>query len=286
MKRLKSKYEILRQKIYIIIYGANTPGGKLFDLVLLLVILLSVAMVMIDSIKSVDEKYHNFLYYGEWVVTVFFTLEYILRLLCNKKPLSYVFSFYGIVDLISLLPMYLSYFFPEASFLIAFRAIRLLRLFAILDLMPIIGQQSHLKLALNASKHKIIVFMYFMIVMAIVLGTLMYIIEGGHSGFTDIPNSVYWCIVTMTTVGYGDIAPITYVGKTIASFIMIMGYGIIAVPTGIVTAEYTNLKYNNPELKTRIVCPECTSFIYDLDANFCSNCGAKLLNTEKLQTDE
>src|SRR5690554_3406359 len=154
MKRLKSKYEILRQKIYIIIYGANTPGGKLFDLVLLLVILLSVAMVMIDSVKSVDQKYHNFLYYGEWVVTVFFTLEYILRLLCNKKPLSYVFSFYGIVDLISLLPMYLSYFFPEASFLIAFRAIRLLRLFAILDLMPIIGQQSHLKLALSRSEER------------------------------------------------------------------------------------------------------------------------------------
>lgn len=280
MRKLKSKYEIVRQKIYITIYGSNTRAGRLFDLMLLFIILFSVAMVMMESVKSIDLLYHDFLYYGEWVVTIFFTLEYLLRLLCNKKPLTYVFSFYGIIDLISLLPMYLSFFFPEASFLIAFRAIRLLRLFAILDLMPIIGQQSHLKLALSASKHKIIVFMYFMIVMAIVLGTLMYMIEGGHNGFKDIPTSIYWCIVTMTTVGYGDIAPVTYLGQTIASFIMIMGYGIIAVPTGIVTAEYTNLKYSNPELRSKTICPECTTFIYDLEANFCSNCGAKI-NTQK-----
>lgn len=280
MRKLKSKYEIVRQKIYITIYGSNTRAGRLFDLMLLFIILFSVAMVMMESVKSIDLLYHDFLYYGEWVVTIFFTLEYLLRLLCNKKPLTYVFSFYGIIDLISLLPMYLSFFFPEASFLIAFRAIRLLRLFAILDLMPIIGQQSHLKLALSASKHKIIVFMYFMIVMAIVLGTLMYMIEGGHNGFKDIPTSIYWCIVTMTTVGYGDIAPVTYLGQIIASFIMIMGYGIIAVPTGIVTAEYTNLKYSNPELRSKTICPECTTFIYDLEANFCSNCGAKI-NTQK-----
>lgn len=285
MRKLKSKYEIVRQKIYITIYGSNTRAGRLFDLMLLFIILFSVAMVMMESVKSIDLLYHDFLYYGEWVVTIFFTLEYLLRLLCNKKPLTYVFSFYGIIDLISLLPMYLSFFFPEASFLIAFRAIRLLRLFAILDLMPIIGQQSHLKLALNASKHKIIVFMYFMIVMAIVLGTLMYMIEGGHNGFKDIPTSIYWCIVTMTTVGYGDIAPVTYLGQTIASFIMIMGYGIIAVPTGIVTAEYTNLKYSNPELRNKTICPECTTFIYDLEANFCSNCGAKIHTQKKIDNE-
>lgn len=286
MRRLKTKYEILRQQIYIIIYGANTPAGKLFDIVLLFVILLSFVMVTLESIPSIDIKYHDLLIFAEWLVTVFFTIEYILRIISNKKPFTYIFSFYGIVDLISLLPMYLSFFFPGANFLIAFRSIRLLRLFAILDLMPILGQQSHLKLALNASKHKILVFMYFMIVMSIVLGTLMYMIEGGHNGFTDIPNSIYWCIVTMTTVGYGDISPVTYLGKTIASFIMIMGYGIIAVPTGIVTAEYSNLKYNNPELERKRVCPNCTSFIYDMEAKFCCNCGSELPPVKKRPKNE
>jgi len=155
-------------------------------------------------------------------------------------------------------------------------ALRLLRLFSILDLMPIIGQQSHLKLALKASRNKILVFVYFIVILSIVLGTLMFLIEGRENGFKDIPTSIYWCIVTMTTVGYGDLSPATPLGQLIASFIMIMGYGIIAVPTGIVTAEYAGVKANNPELDEKKVCPKCTTFIYDLNANYCYNCGAKL----------
>lgn len=276
MRRLKSKYELLRQKVFIIIYGSNTLGGRLFDIILLFVILLSVFLVMLESVQRIDKVHHEILFYGEWIITIFFTLEYILRLLCNKKPLSYVFSFYGVVDLISLLPMYLAFFIPSTSFLVAFRALRLLRLFAILDLMPIIGQQSHLKLALKASKNKIIVFVYFIVIVSIVLGTLMFLIEGRENGFNDIPTSIYWCIVTMTTVGYGDLSPATPLGQFIASFIMIMGYGIIAVPTGIVTAEYAGVKKNNPELDAKKVCPNCTTFIYDLNANYCYNCGTKL----------
>lgn len=278
MKKIKTKYEILRQEIYIIIYGANTFLGRLFDLSLLGVILLSVFLVMFDSMEGIGQKYHEFFFVCEWIITIFFTIEYILRIISNKKPLKYIFSFYGIIDLIATLPMYLSFFIPSTSFLAAFRALRLLRLFGILNLMPIIGQQSHLKEALIASKNKIIVFIYFIVVVSIVLGTVMFMIEGRHNGFKDIPTSIYWCIVTLTTVGYGDVAPTTPLGQFIASFIMIMGYGIIAVPTGIVTAEYAKATNQNPELEKKKVCKHCTSFIYDEDANFCPNCGTKIEN--------
>lgn len=276
MRKIKSKYDILKQKIYIVIYGANTFLGRLFDLALLGVILLSVVLVMLDSMEGIGHKYHKIFHVLEWIITVFFTIEYILRIISNKKPLKYVFSFYGIIDLIATLPMYLSFFIPSTAFLAAFRALRLLRLFAILNLMPIIGQQSHLKEALKASKNKIIVFIYFIVVISIVLGTIMFIVEGRHNGFKDIPTSIYWCIVTLTTVGYGDVAPTTPLGQFIASLIMIMGYGIIAVPTGIVTAEFTKTKKNNPELDNRRTCPKCSKFIYDNYAKFCSNCGTNL----------
>lgn len=278
MRKVKTKYEELRQKIYIVIYGANTFLGRLFDLTLLGVILLSVFLVMFDSMEGIGKKYHNFFNICEWIITVFFTIEYILRIISNKKPLKYVFSFYGIIDLIATLPMYLSFFIPSTSFLAAFRALRLLRLFAILNLMPIIGQQSHLAEALKASRNKIIVFIYFIAVISIVLGTLMFLIEGRHNGFKDIPTSIYWCIVTLTTVGYGDVAPTTPLGQFIASLIMIMGYGIIAVPTGIVTAEYAKATSQNPELENKKTCPNCSRFVYDEDAKFCPNCGTKLNN--------
>ncbi|MTG98292.1 MULTISPECIES: ion transporter [Myroides] len=275
-KKLKNKWDILKQKIYIVIYGSNTFAGKLFDLVLLAVILLSVLLVMLESIESFDMKHHISLKVCEWIITVFFTIEYILRILCNKKPLKYVFSFYGIVDLISILPMYLSFFVADAQVLTVVRALRLLRLFGILNLVPYIGQESHLKLAIKASRTKIIVFVYFVLVVSIILGALMYVIEGKDNGFTSIPRSIYWCIVTLTTVGYGDIAPQTIQGQMIASFIMIMGYGIIAVPTGIVTAEFSNIKRNRLDARKRRNCPSCTTTIYDEDANYCYNCGQKL----------
>ncbi|UUV20952.1 ion transporter [Paenimyroides aestuarii] len=275
MKKVKSKYEILRQKIYIIIYGTSTLAGKTFDLLLLVIILLSVVLIMMASIIRYDELYHDFFVISEWIITVFFSIEYILRIISNKKPLNYIFSFYGFVDLISLLPMYLSFFIPGSEALTVIRSLRLLRLFAILDLIPFLNQSSHIKESLRASMSKIIVFVYFIFVMSIILGTIMYIVEGRHNGFTNIPNSIYWCIVTMTTVGYGDIAPITPVGKAIASFIMIMGYGIIAVPTGIVTAE---LAKNRKGKKNQKNCPRCKMYIYNEYANFCYNCGEKFID--------
>lgn len=275
MQRIKSKHEIFKQKIYVIIYGSNTVAGKTFDLLLLGVILLSVLLIMMASIVRYDEKYHDFFYIGEWIITVFFSIEYVLRIFSNKKPLNYIFSFYGIVDLLSLLPMYISFLIPGSEALGVIRSLRLLRLFAILDLLPFLNQSSHIKDSLKASMNKIIVFVYFIIVMSIVLGTIMFIVEGRHNGFTNIPNSIYWCIVTMTTVGYGDIAPITPIGKTIASFIMIMGYGIIAVPTGIVTAELAKKRTNK---NNKNHCPQCKTFIYNEYANFCYNCGKKFID--------
>lgn len=275
MEKIKSKYEILRQKIYIIIYGSSTVAGKTFDLLLLAVILLSVLLIMMASVARYDQQHHTFFVVSEWIITVFFSLEYILRIISNKKPLNYIFSFYGLVDLLSLLPMYLSFIIPGSEALGVIRSLRLLRLFAILDLLPFLNQSSHIKDSLKASMNKIIVFVYFIIVMSIILGTIMFIVEGRHNGFTNIPNSIYWCIVTMTTVGYGDIAPITPIGKTIASFIMIMGYGIIAVPTGIVTAE---LSKNRRSKSIKNHCPQCNTFIYNEYANYCYNCGEKFIN--------
>lgn len=280
-KKLKNKWDILKQKIYIIIYGSNTLAGKLFDVALLAVILLSVFLIMLESVHSVDTKHHTALKFLEWVITVFFTIEYILRILCNRKPLNYIFSFYGIVDFMSILPMYLSFFIADVEILTVVRALRLLRLFQILNLVPYIGQESHLKLAIKASKTKIIVFVYFILVMSIILGALMYVVEGKENGFDNIPRSIYWCIVTLTTVGYGDIAPQTIYGQMIASFIMIMGYGIIAVPTGIVTAEFSNIKRNRLDARNRRNCPSCTTTIYDDDANYCYNCGEKLEDAYK-----
>lgn len=274
MKHIKTKYETLKQKIYIIIYGSNTFAGRLFDLILLGVILLSVLLVMLESVEKLDSKYHQFILVSEWVITIFFTIEYFLRILSNRKPLSYIFSFYGIVDFISILPMYLSFIFPGSRMLSVIRALRLLRLFGILNLVHFTGQESQLKLAIKASRTKIIVFIYFILIVSILLGAVMYVVEGKESGFTSIPTSIYWCIVTLTTVGYGDIAPVTTLGQIIASFIMIMGYGIIAVPTGIVTAEFSNLRNRRNESPIQ-KCLSCTTFLTE-DAKFCHHCGEKI----------
>lgn len=275
IKRIKSEYDILRQRIYIVIYGSNTVGGRIFDLFLLGVILLSVLLVMLESVEKLDSKYHNFILVSEWIITVFFTIEYILRIISNRKPLTYIFSFYGIVDFISILPMYLSFLVPGSRILSVIRALRLLRLFGILNLVHFTGQESKLKLAIKASRTKIIVFVYFILIVSILLGAIMYVVEGKESGFTSIPVSIYWCIVTLTTVGYGDIAPVTTLGQIIASFIMIMGYGIIAVPTGIVTAEFSNMKSSEKSLENK--CISCKSDTVK-EASFCHHCGEKIRN--------
>jgi voltage-gated potassium channel len=214
------------------------------------------------------------LVFAEWVITIFFTLEYILRIISTQKPLKYIFSFYGIIDFISILPMYLSFFIPSTKILSVIRALRLLRLFRILKLGNFTGQASELKLALNASRTKITVFVYFILIISILLGAVMFVVESKESGFTSIPTSIYWCIVTLTTVGYGDIAPITPLGKAIASFIMILGYGIIAVPTGIVTAQIANSKSKRKLYAPN--CPNCNSQPLSDYSKFCHNCGTNL----------
>lgn len=275
MQTTDSNWERFRKKVHIIIYGTNTFAGKAFDLILLGVILLSVVLVMLESVKELDTKYHDLLYYSEWIITVFFTIEYILRIVSIKKPLQYIFSFYGIIDLISILPMYLSFFVPQTKILAIVRALRLLRLFRILNLANFTGQASNLRLALKASQSKIIVFIYFVLVISVLLGALMFVIESPESGFTSIPRSIYWCIVTLTTVGYGDIAPITTTGQIIATFVMILGYGIIAVPTGIVSAEFASKSKN---YATKNPCRNCGTEDHREKAKYCYHCGNNLLD--------
>jgi voltage-gated potassium channel len=274
-QKVKSYLHKLRQRINIIIHGVNTPAGKLFDILLLGIILLSVLLVLLETVEHLDNKYHDILVFAEWVITVFFTFEYILRIVSTRKPLKYIFSFYGIIDFISILPMYLSFFIPGTKIISVVRALRLLRLFRILNLGNFTGQAAELKLAINASRTKITVFVYFIFIISILLGAVMYVVESKESGFTSIPTSIYWCIVTLTTVGYGDIAPVTALGKGIASFIMILGYGIIAVPTGIVTAQIASGKSRRKIYAPN--CPTCSSQPSSDNARFCHNCGTKLV---------
>ncbi|PQV45085.1 voltage-gated potassium channel [Jejuia pallidilutea] len=271
-----------RTKLHDIIYEADTPGGKLFDLVLFIVIIASILFVMLESVNSIDEKYHNFLDISEWVITILFTIEYIARIITVKKPLNYVFSFYGIIDLLSTIPKYISLVFGGIHALAALRALRLLRVFRILKLARYLGASNNLVNALKASKAKISVFLFAVLIIAIILGTIMYLVEGEENGFSNIPKSVYWCIVTLTTVGFGDIAPQTPLGQFIASLVMILGYGIIAVPTGIVSAEYTAQSKpkkqdtrNNVSLNSQS-CENCLAENHKDKADYCYNCGEKL----------
>jgi voltage-gated potassium channel len=276
MQRIKSKFDAFRQKTNIVIYGTNTASGRLFDLVLLGVILLSVIIVMLETVKGFDIKYHHELIILEWVITVFFTLEYILRIISIQKPWKYIFSFYGIIDLIATIPMYFSLFFVGTSVLTVVRALRLLRLFKILKHPQFSSQSTHLKEALIASKGKILIFIYFMLISSIIIGSVMYVVEGKEGGFTSIPISIYWTIVTLTTVGYGDISPITPLGQAIASVVMIMGYGIIAVPTGIVSAEFANSNRKKPRSERINPCNACGTEGHEYNAKYCFHCGAAL----------
>ena len=277
----KSRLDTFRQKIYIIIYGTNTPAGKLFDVLLLLFIILSVAVIMLETIPGVDIKYHNELIVLEWIFTSLFTLEYILRIFCTPKPIKYIFSFYGIIDLLGILPMYLSFFITGSNILSGVRILRLLRIFRVLKMIHFIDEGTRLKRALRDSRNKIIVFLYFVIIVSMFVGTLMYIIEGKENGFYSIPQSIYWTIVTLTTVGYGDIVPHTALGQFLAMLVMIMGYGVIAVPTGIVSAEFVKQPKKDAQTKDPIkaygdVCPVCNHEGHRKDAEYCYNCGEKL----------
>lgn len=261
-----------REKLHIIIYEADTPAGKWFDIILLCAILISIGIVMLESVKSIDNEYHDVLNTIEWIITILFTIEYIARIISVDRPLKYIFSFYGIVDLLSTIPKYISIFYGGTKFLVVVRALRLLRVFRVLKMVTFMGEASNLSRALKASRHKIMVFIASVLVASIILGTIMYLVEGEENGFTSIPRSIYWTIVTLTTVGYGDIAPQTTWGQFIATIVMVLGYGVIAVPTGIVSSEIAKTKVH-PNTQ---VCSYCLEENHPENAKFCFKCGEKL----------
>ena len=259
-------------KLHEIIYEADTFEGKLFDIILLILITTSVVTVMLESVESINAKYHTFFYLTEWIITILFTIEYIARIITVKNSSKYIFSFYGIIDFLSTIPLYLSFVIAGSHILIVLRSLRLLRVFKILEVSRYVGESNKLLKALKNSRVKILVFIFTVIIITIIFGSLMYIVEGKESGFKNIPVSVYWSIVTLTTVGYGDIHPVTPFGQFIATVLMILGYGIIAVPTGIVTSEFNKKKI---DLNTQ-VCSNCNASNHKDGARFCYNCGKKL----------
>lgn len=270
-----------KEKLYEVIFEADTPLGRWFDIVLLFLILLSITFVMLESVAHIREKYIVWLDTAEWIITIFFTIEYIIRIIIVRHPLKYIFSFYGLIDLISVLPTYLEFMISGANGLIVIRALRMLRLFRILNLSSYVNESHTLFNALIASRKKISVFLFSVLMIIIIIGTIMYLVESPESGFTSIPRSVYWAVVTLTTVGYGDIAPITPLGQFIAGLVMILGYAIIAVPTGIVTAEISAQR--RPHQFSTKVCPECLHSDHEKDADFCYKCGTELLHDDKNQ---
>ncbi|WP_224998137.1 ion transporter [Cesiribacter sp. SM1] len=263
-----------RKKLYIIIFESDTWGGKLFDVVLLVLILLSILTVVLESVSSIQEQYGSLLVALEWFFTIAFTIEYILRLISAGYPWRYIFSFYGLVDLLSILPTYINLIYSGTRFLLVIRGLRLLRIFRVLKLSRYLGEAQTLQLALRNSVYKIIVFIGAVITIVIIVGTMMYLIEGPENGFNNIPVSIYWAIVTITTVGFGDITPHTTAGQFLATLLMLLGYGIIAVPTGIVSSELSKAdKASNPQVKA---CPSCKPEDHPADANYCRFCGVQL----------
>ncbi|RKH42090.1 ion transporter [Corallococcus sicarius] len=263
----------LRARLHTIIFEADTPAGKAFDVALLWAIVFSVVAVMLESVTQVRVRHGVLLHTAEWVFTGIFAVEYVLRLVAVRKPLDYARSFFGIVDLLALLPSFLSVVFPGSQTLLVVRVLRLLRVFRILKLGHLLGQAEVLMTALRASRPKIIVFLGTVLSIDVIMGAVMYMVEGEANGFDSIPRSMYWAIVTMTTVGFGDITPKTVMGQFLASILMVMGYGIIAVPTGIVSVELAAATRQRPDTQA---CPGCGVQGHDLDARYCKQCGTAL----------
>ena len=263
----------LKQKLYRIIFDADTPAGKGFDLVLIIVIVLSVITVILESIPSFREQYALTLDSTEWIITVIFTVEYAARIWTHPKPFRYIFSFYGIIDFLAIIPTYMDLIFVGAMGFAVIRGLRLLRIFRILKITRYSREGRIIIEALSASRYKILVFLFAVLMVVLIIGTLMYLVEGEESGFTSIPAGIYWAITTLTTVGFGDITPATSFGKFIASFVMIIGYGVIAVPTGIVTFEIASAVKSSREKR---ICNACGYGQHDADANYCKSCGEKL----------
>jgi voltage-gated potassium channel len=270
-----------REKLRVIIFEADTPAGKAFDVSLLIAIVLSVIAVMLDSVAATRQIYGGTLDWAEWIFTVLFTIEYGLRLVSVPQARRYATSFFGIVDLVAILPTYLSLLLPGAESLLVIRGLRLLRIFRVFKLGQFLGEASILRAALAGSRHKITVFLGTILILVTILGAAMYLVEGEEHGFTSIPVAVYWSIVTMTTVGYGDIAPQTVAGKALASLVMILGYSIIAVPTGIVTAEIVESAAAAKRAVTTRCCPACMSEGHMPTARYCRDCGASLDVTQE-----
>jgi len=262
-----------RDRLYEVIFGTDTPAGKAFDVILIWSILISVACVILESVHAIRDAYGSILYGIEWFFTILFTIEYVLRLVSVKRPGIYATSFFGLVDLLAILPTYLSIFVPGSQSLLTIRTLRLLRVFRVFKLTHFTREAWVLTSALRASGRKIGVFIFAVLVIVVICGSAMYVLEGEKSGFNDIPTSIYWAIVTLTTVGYGDISPHTPLGKVLASFLMIMGYGIIAVPTGIVSVE---LSQSTNKAAARRVCAGCGLAGHTADARYCRHCGAEL----------
>lgn len=273
----------IKDRLRFIIFGTETPEGKAFDIVLIISILLSVLIVMLDSVKSLQNEYGHWFLTAEWVFTVLFSVEYLFRLSLVKKPMEYAFSFFGIIDFLAIIPSYLSLFLPGAQFLIIIRVIRVLRIFRVLKLIQYVGEAEQLAAALRSSRRKIVVFFFTVLILMIIFGSLIYLIEGEENGFTSIPRSIYWAIVTMTTVGYGDISPRTNLGQALAALVMIIGYSVIAVPTGIVSAEMSqHFGRKNPFR----LCPGCGEEGADEDAHFCKYCGTELKGSNETNSSE
>lgn len=265
----------LRRKLHEVIFEADTPAGRTFDVILLVLILLSVVAVCLESVAPIRQEHGTALRALEWILTGLFTIEYVLRLYCVRRPSRYAGSFFGVVDLLAIVPTYLSVVVPGSQSLVVIRALRLLRVFRVLKLAHFLGEARMLHAAIRASVRKIVVFLGAVLTLVLIVGSLMYLIEGPENGFTSIPRSIYWAIVTMTTVGYGDIAPQTVPGQILASAVMIMGYGIIAVPTGIVTVELAGHSGDRRQVSTQ-ACPVCGGEDHAWDAKHCKHCGARL----------
>jgi len=266
-----------RAKLHEIIFEADTPAGKTFDLLLIICILASIVAVMLESVAPIREQYGRYLYGVEWFFTIVFTIEYILRLICVGRPAKYATSFFGVIDLLAVIPTYLDLFVPGSRFLLVIRVLRLLRIFRVLKLVKYVRDADTLLRALRGGRRKITVFLFAVITIAVIMGSAMYVIEGEAHGFTSIPLSIYWAIVTMTTVGYGDLSPATAFGQTVAAMLMILGYSIIAVPTGIVSAEMARSRFGKVTTQS---CPECSAEGHDSDASHCKHCGAVLNPSE------
>ncbi|MDV7103133.1 ion transporter [Vibrio sp. TH_r3] len=277
MEHHHSKAETLKHKTYVVIFGTHTLAGKIFDICLIIAILLSLLVLLLDSVAAISKEWAGTFNLLEYGLTCLFTLEYLVRLWCSPKPVAYAKSFYGIIDFLAILPTYLAILFPSASFLSVIRLIRVLRIFRILKLVRYLQDSNILLKSLLMSRRKIFIFFSAVAVLVTIFGALLFVIEGPEHGFTSMPQSIYWAIVTITTVGYGDLVPQTELGKAIAAITMLLGYSILAVPTGIITAE---LHQEMNSHKTLVKCPNCMKNGHDSDAMFCKHCGSELADPD------